>query len=307
MGAPSRTPAEDCFLAMGAPSRTPAEGSVKGLFARESNTGYLLVGLATLSVLLVFIEANTRLLVPVRSAIGTVAAPVYLLANVPTNIWKAGDWTVDIVADRVGMRERITDLEKQVADLTAVSQQFLAMREENNRLRELLGSSARVPGQKLIAELVAVVPDMQKHRVVINKGTADGVAVGAAVIDPRGLFGQVIETARMTSVVLLITDTTHAVPAEVGRNNIRVIAAGWGEYHLRLEAVPKSLDIREGDVLYSSGLGGRFPKGYPVGTVIDVEKLRTARFAGIRVRPAAALDRSRYVLVVSQPAVGEVE
>ncbi len=280
---------------------------MKGLFARESNAGYLLVGLATLSVLLVFIEANTRLLVPVRSAIGTVATPVYLLANVPTNIWKAGDWIVDVVADRVGMRERITDLEKQVADLTAVSQQFLAMREENNRLRELLGSSARVPGQKLIAELVAVVPDMQKHRVVINKGTADGVAVGAAVIDPRGLFGQVIETARMTSVVLLITDTTHAVPAEVGRNNIRVIAAGWGEYHLRLEAVPKSSDIREGDVLYSSGLGGRFPQGYPVGTVIDVEKLRTARFAHVLVRPAAALDRSRYVLVVSQPEVEAAE
>ena len=281
---------------------------MKGLFAREASAGHLLAGLATLSVLLIFIEANTRLLVPFRSALGTVATPVYLLANVPTNIWQAGGWFVDVVADRVGMRERITDLEKQVADLTAVSQQFLAMREENNRLRELLGSSARVPGQKLIAELVAVVPGSQKHQVVINKGTADDVAVGAAVIDPRGVFGQVIETARMTSVVLLITDTTHAVPAEVGRNNIRVIAAGWGEYDLlRLEAVPKSSDIREGDVLYSSGLGGRFPQGYPVGTVIAVEKLRTARFASVRVRPAAALDRSRYVLVVSQPAVGEVE
>lgn len=281
---------------------------MKGLFAREASAGHLLAGLATLSVLLIFIEANTRLLVPFRSVLGTVATPVYLLANVPTSIWQAGGWFVDVVADRVGMRERITDLEKEVADLTAVSQQFLAMREENNRLRELLGSSARVPGQKLIAELVAVVPGSQKHQVVINKGTADGVAVGAAVIDPRGLFGQVIETARMTSVVLLITDTTHAVPAEVGRNNIRVIAAGWGEYDLlRLEAVPKSSDIREGDVLYSSGLGGRFPQGYPVGTVIAVEKLRTARFASVRVRPAAALDRSRYVLVVSQPAVGEVE
>ena len=281
---------------------------MKGLFAREPSAGHLLAGLATLSVLLVFIEANTRLLVPVRSALGTVATPVHLLANVPTNIWQAGGWFVDVVADRAGMRERITDLEKQVADLSAVSQQFLAMREENNRLRELLGSSARVSGQELLAELVAVVPGTQKHRVVINKGTADGVAVGAAVIDPRGLFGQVIETARMTSVVLLITDTTHAVPAEVSRNNIRVIVAGVGEYDLlELEAVSKSSDIREGDLLYSSGLGGRFPQGYPVGTVIAVDKLRTARFARVLARPAAALDRSRYVLVVSQPAVGEVE
>ena len=281
---------------------------MKGLFARESSAGYLLVGLATLSVLFVFIEANTRLLVPLRSVVGTVATPVYLLANVPTNIWEAGDWFVDVVADRVGMRERITHLEKEVVDLSAVSQQFLALREENKKLRELLGSSARVSGQELLAELVAVVPDMQKHRVVINKGTADGVAVGAAVIDPWGLFGQIIETARMTSVVLLITDATHAVPAEVGRNNIRVIAAGWGEYdRLRLEAVPKSSDIREGDLLFSSGLGGRFPRGYPVGTVIAVDKLRMPRFALVLVRPAAALDRSRYVLVVSQPEVEAAE
>ena len=281
---------------------------MKGLFAQEASAGYLLAGLATLSVLLVFVEANTRFLVPVRSAIGTIAQPVYVLGNVPTNIWKAGSWFSDVVSDRTGMRARITQLEEQVADLSAVSQQFVAMREENNRLRELLGSSARVPGQKLIAELVAVVPDVQKHRVVINKGTADGVAVGAAVIDTRGLYGQIIETARMTSVVLLITDTTHAVPAEVGRNNIRVIAAGLGEYdHLELEAVPKSADIREGDILYSSGLGGRFPQGYPVGTVIEVERLRTENFAFVKVRPAANLDRSRYVLVVSRLPVGEPE
>ena len=279
---------------------------MKGLFARESGAGFLLAGLATLSVLLVFIEANTRLLVPMRSLVGTVAMPVYFVANVPANIWQAGDWFWDIVADRVGMRERIGDLERQVVDLSVVSQQFLAMREENNRLRELLGSSERVPGQKLIAELVAVVPDMQKHRVVIDKGIADGVAVGAAVIDPRGLFGQVIETARMTSVVLLITDETHAVPAEVGRNNIRVIVAGVGDYStLELEAVPKSSDIREGDLLFSSGLGGRFPRGYPVGTVVAVERPRTARFAGVLVTPAAALDRSRYVLVVSQSRAAE--
>ena len=281
---------------------------MKGLFARESNAGYLLAGLATLSIVLVFVEANTRFLVPVRSAVGTVATPVYVLADVPANIWKAGGWLVDVVADRAGMRERITELEKEVTDLSAISQQFLALREENNRLRELLGSSARVPGQKLIAELVAMVPDTEKHRVVINKGTSDGVAVGAAVIDPRGLYGQVIETARMTSVVLLITDTTHAVPAEVVRNNIRVIAAGVGEYdRLVLETVSMSSDIREGDLLFSSGLGGRFPQGYPVGTVIEVKRARTARFAHVEVRPAAALDRSRYVLVVSQPAVEEME
>lgn len=281
---------------------------MKGLFARESSAGFLLAGLATLSVLLVFVEANTRFLIPVRSLVGTVAQPIYLLSNVPTNIWQAGDWVVDVVADRVGMRERINKLEREVAELSAISQRMESMREENNRLRELLGSSARVEGRKLIAELVAVVPDVQKHRVVINKGTADGVAVGAAVIDPRGLYGQVIETSWATSVVLLITDATHAVPAEVGRSSVRVIAAGVGDHALlELETVPKSTDIREGDQLFSSGLGGRFPQGYPVGTVTEIEKSRTATFAQVKVRPAAALDRSRYVLVVSRLANEEAE
>ena len=281
---------------------------MKGLFARESTAGYLLAGLATLSVLLVFVEANTRLLAPVRSVVGTVATPVHMIANVPTNVWDSGSWFVDVVSDRVGMRGQITRLEKRVAELSAVSQQFLALREENNRLRELLGSSARVPGEKLIAELVAVVPDPQKHRVVIDKGAADGVAVGEAVIDTRGLFGQIVETARTTSVVLLITDTTHAVPAEVVRNNIRVIAAGVGKLDvLELDPVPKSADIREGDLLNSSGLGGRFPQGYPVGTVTSVEKLRTAPYAQVEVKPAADLDRSRYVLVVSQPSAGQMQ
>ena len=281
---------------------------MKGLFAREANAGYLLAGLATLSILLFFVEVNTRFLSPVRSVIGSVAQPVYLVAHVPTDIWRAGRWVVDVVSDRAGMRARITRLEEQLADLSAVSQQFVAMREENNRLRELLGSSARLPGQKLIAEIVAVVPDAQKHRVVINKGATDGVAVGAAVIDTRGLFGQVIETALSTSVVLLITDATHAVPAEVGRNNIRVIAGGRGAYdHLTLEAVQKSADIREGDVLYSSGLGGRFPQGYPVGTVTEVERSRTEKFALVKVRPTAYLDRSRHVLIVSQLPAGEPE
>ena len=276
---------------------------MKTYFGRESGAGFLLAGLATVSLLLVFVEANTRLLTPVRSLVGTAATPFYFLADVPANIWQAGDWFVDIVAGRVGMRQRIRQLEKQVADLSAVSQQFLAMREENNKLRELLGSSERVSGRKLIAEIVAVVPDLQKHRVVIDKGAADGVAVGDAVIDLQGLFGQVIETARTTSVVLLITDATHAVPAEVGRNDIRVIVAGVGDYYrLELETVPKSSDIREGDLLFSSGLGGRFPRGYPVGTIVAVDRLRTARFADVVVKPAAVLDRSHYVVIVSQSA-----
>ena len=154
-------------------------------------------------------------------------------------------------------------------------------------------------GQVLVTELIGVVPDPGKHRILIDKGTADGVTVGASVVDSQGLFGQVIEVSRASSVVLLITDSTHATPVEVSRNNLRSIATGLGRYDwMELEAVPFSADIRRGDLVVSSGLGGRFPRGYPVGEVTEVEKHATARFATVRVRPSAALNRSRHVLVV---------
>ena len=269
------------------PGETP-----KTLFRSASTALYTTLTLAAASVLLIAIEANTRFLDPVRSAVGILGDPVYYVAEAPYSL---SSWVGDLT-DSAAEVER---LERRVLELSLVAQQALATREENNRLRELLGSRPGVSGAVLVTELIGVVPDPRKHRVVIDKGSRDGVAEGDAIVDSEGLFGQVIQVSRASSVVLLITDRTHATPVEVSRNNLRSIATGLGRYDLmELEAVPFSADIRRGDLLVSSGLGGRFPRGYPVGDVAEVERNPTERFATVRVRPSAALNRSRHALVV---------
>lgn len=269
-----------------------AADASKALFRKDSTALYTMATLAAASVLLIAIEANTRFLDPVRAAVAVLADPVYYVAETPYFLG-------NLVNDLADSALEVERLERRVLELSLVAQQAVATRTENNRLRELLGSRPRVSGAVLVTELIGVVPDPGKHRILIDKGTVDGVSVGASVVDSQGLFGQVIEVSRASSVVLLITDSTHATPVEVSRNNLRSIATGLGRYDwMELEAVPFSADVRRGDLVVSSGLGGRFPKGYPVGEVAEVEKHPTARFATVRVRPSAALNRSRHVLVV---------
>ena len=288
----------DDFATTSSASRRTFEGDLwpgetpKTLFRSDSTALYTTLTLAAASVLLIAIEANTRFLDPVRSAVGILGDPVYHVAEAPYSL---SSW----VGDLTNSAAEVERLERRVLELSLVAQQALATRKENNRLRELLGSRPGVSGAVLVTELIGVVPDPRKHRVVIDKGSRDGVAEGAAIVDSEGLFGQVIQVSRASSVVLLITDRTHATPVEISRNNLRSIATGLGRYDLmELEAVPFSADIRRGDLLVSSGLGGRFPRGYPVGEVAEVERSPTERFATVRVRPSAALNRSRHVLVV---------
>lgn len=222
--------------------------------------------------------------------------PVQLIAETP---YFLSDAAGDLFATRADMLQRNAELNRKILELSQISQQYLGLKTENERLRELLGSRARIPAQVLIAELVAVIPAPNTHQIIIDKGAADDVRVGQAVIDAAGLFGQIVEVELYSSRVLLITDVTHAVPVQVNRNGVRSIAGGTGRLdRLELENVPITADIREGDLLETSGLGGRFPPGYPVGIVDSVVIETTSSFAMVSVRPNAALDRSRHVLVV---------
>ncbi len=241
-------------------------------------------------------ESTTRLLEPLRGIVASAATPLVFLAEIPYLLTMEVE---DVVASQASLVQKNAELERRVLELSQVSQQFLALKLENERLRELLGSRARLPAEVLVAELVGVVPAPNTHQVIIDKGRDSRVQVGQAVIDAEGLFGQVVEVDAFTSRVLLITDADHAVPVQVNRNGVRSIAGGTGEMErLQLEQVSVTADIREGDLLETSGLGGRFPRGYPVGYVETVLIEPTAPFAAVTVRPLAALDRSRHVLVV---------
>ena len=174
-----------------------------------------------------------------------------------------------------------------------------ALTAENNRLRDLLGSAAKLQDNVLVAELIGVDPDPERHEVIIDKGTSSGVFVGQPLLDAQGLMGQVIEISPYTSRVLLVSDQTHSVPVQVNRSNLRLIARGSGvTRQLELLHVQDTADIRVGDLLVSSGLGDRFPVGYPVGLVNKVEHDPGQPFALVTAIPSARLDRSRHVLLV---------
>jgi len=163
----------------------------------------------------------------------------------------------------------------------------------------LLNSSALVNEKVEVAELIGMDPNPFTHRILINKGERDGVVLGQPVLDARGLMGQVVELMPYTSRVLLLTDTTHSIPVQVNRNGLRAIASGTGNpERLELRHVADTADIKEGDLLVSSGLGQRFPAGYPVATVKEVIHDSGQPFAIVRAVPTAALNRSRYLLLV---------
>lgn len=271
---------------------------MKAIFFRESGAGYLLFALGLISLILASIDSLTSLLMPVRQNVGTLMSPAYFIAQTP---YQLTEQVGRVFASRDTLQKTNDELEQRIAVLAQVSQQVRSLSAENERLRALLGSQQRLATEVLISEIVGVVPDPRVHQVVLDKGADAGVFVGQAVIDATGLFGQVIAVENTTSRVLLVSDVAHAVPVEVNRNGVRSIASGTGVFsELTLESVPVSTDIRENDLLVTSALGGRFPRGYPVGSVRSVVIEPGAAFAQVVLQPAAALDRTRYVLLIRE-------
>ena len=258
--------------------------------------GVRLLVLVVLSVALMVVDARFTLLKPVRSQMSLVLMQSYWITDLPQRLWQG-------VASQFGSRtELVADNEKLKTEnllLQGRMQKLAALTEQNVRLRELLNSSALVNEKVEVAELIGMDPNPFTHRIIINKGERDGVVLGQPVLDARGLMGQVVELMPYTSRVLLLTDTTHSIPVQVNRNGLRAIASGTGNpERLELRHVADTADIKVGDLLVSSGLGQRFPAGYPVATVKEVIHDSGQPFAIVRAVPTAALNRSRYLLLV---------
>ena len=252
--------------------------------------------LVVLSVALMVVDARFTLLKPVRSQMSLVLMQSYWITDLPQRLWQG-------VASQFGSRtELVAENEKLKTEnllLQGRMQKLAALTEQNVRLRELLNSSALVNEKVEVAELIGMDPNPFTHRIIINKGERDGVVLGQPVLDARGLMGQVVELMPYTSRVLLLTDTTHSIPVQVNRNGLRAIASGTGNpERLELRHVADTADIKVGDLLVSSGLGQRFPAGYPVATVKEVIHDSGQPFAIVRAVPTAALNRSRYLLLV---------
>ncbi len=239
---------------------------------------------------------NETLLGPLKQGVAIVARPIQSIAEAP---YFLTDASIDFFSSRNNLQKENSILENRIRELSYGSQRLAAVESENTRLRELLGSRKRLSGDVLVAEIVGIDPNIQRREVVIDKGTVDGVRVRQAVIEAEGLFGQVIATTRSSARVLMVSDPRHAIPVEVVRSGFRSIAVGMGlSDRLYLENVSTTADLIIGDVLVSSGLGERFPRGYPVGEVRSVDIDPARNYADVYTSIQARLDTSRHVLIL---------
>ncbi len=231
-----------------------------------------------------------------RTALHTVTTPFYWLADIPK---RATIWSEESLVSRRTLLEQNAAQRIELLILKAKLQKLAGMAAENVRLRELLNSSTVLDSSVLVAELISISSDPRSHKIVLNKGSRDGVYIGQAVLDSEGLMGQIIDVGPNISRALLISDSSHAVPVQVNRNGVRSVAVGTGLLHeLELRHVATTTDIKVGDLLVSSGLGERFPVGYPVADVTEVAIDPGQPFASVKAMPRAQLNRSRHVLLV---------
>lgn len=246
--------------------------------------------------MLIGVDQQTGWLRHARVLMADLSYPLYVIASFPE---KAAEWFDEVFSSRDELIEENRALRAELLVLRARAQRLAGLAAENERFRELLNSSALLDESILVAEIVGVSPDVTSQTVLLDKGAGDGLRVGQAVIDAYGLVGQVIEVSNLVSRVLLLTDIAHAVPVQVVRNGVRVVAEGTGQVDsLDIKHVAATMDIRDGDVLVSSGLGGRFPSGYPVGVIDSVVKDAGLPFSVVTARPSAQLDRGKHLLVV---------
>lgn len=250
-----------------------------------------------LSIGLMFVDSRFKSVTdPVRYQLNGLFSPVYEVMSWPGRF---SELLVEAGMSSEAVREENRFLKNQLLVLSGRLQKFSELAAENARLRGLIDSTVVVDGRVLIAEIVGVDADPFRHIVMVNKGLGEGIYVGQAVLDARGIMGQVIEVGPQNARVMLIADREHALPVRIARNGIRAIVAGNGEIdRLNLQYVPESADVKAGDLLLSSGLGLRYPAGYPVAVITRVNKSGGSEFADIEARPVAELDRSRHVLML---------
>lgn len=269
------------------------------LFHRTPSLGARTLFFSAAAILLMVLDWEYQQLDRLRQALSTLVYPLQAAVDAPGEAW---DWAGEVLTGRRALLAENRALHERNLELAARLQQLEALEEENRRLRALMDSAARIRNEVQIAEILRVDLDPFRHLILINKGRRDGVYEGQPILDAFGVTGQVIEAGLYGARAMLITDPSHALPVAVNRNGLRTIAVGTGELNrLSLPYLPNAADIVPGDLLVTSGLGGRFPQGYPVARVTEVIRDPGRNFAQISAEPLAALDRNREVLLVFTP------
>jgi rod shape-determining protein MreC len=260
-----------------------------------------LLAYLALAVVLMALDHRGGWMSGLRDKADLVVQPLWAVAGWPGRVARSLD---ENVATRGQLLEENARLRNELLVTGARLSRLSAAASENARLRALLGAVERGGLDVQLAPILDIDLDPTRQRLVLAAGVNDGVHEGQAVLDAGGLVGQVIEAAPGQSIALLLTDPDHAVPVAVMRTGVRLVAYGDGRSdRLRVTNIPLSADVRVGDLLVTSGLGERFPAGFPVGHVLDLAPDQSRAFLVAEVRPAAQLDRGRDVLLLRRIAL----
>ena len=269
---------------------------MKLLFSKRSPLSVQLFISLALALTLIVLDINYRPFKEIRYYLDTIISPLYYVSNVPKSsfdsLYEMSKSQEALIKENTKLQEKLM---QQKNDLLLLEY----LKHENSRLRGLLDSPLRHDEHKMAAQVLLADTDPYVYQVVINKGKNDGVYVGQPVVDEKGIVGQIYQTAQATSRAILVCDYQHAIPVQVLRNDISMVAVGNGcSNDLTLDFLPNNVDIKVGDVLVTSGLDGRFPEGYPVAVVSSVKLDISDSTPIISATPTADLKRLRYLLLL---------
>jgi len=264
-------------------------------------SAYRLIIVVIISCVLMYQDYQRNYLSVLRVYLSASLYPAQYLINLPKNFIQKLNTNF---SEREQLLQENSLLKEDNFELRSKVQQVYKLESENKRLYDLLGSKPQTDNSYIFADIIAVSPIAEKHHIIINKGSRDNVVVGSAVADSNGILGHIIRDQIFGSEVLLMSDREHAIPIEIVRTSLRTIAVGTGNYNeLKIYTLPTNTDVKKGDILITSGLGGRYPEGFPVGTVKNVVNNPGESFLEVSVTPFGNLKTVNEVWVIQPTKV----
>jgi len=266
------------------------------LFTRGPSATFRMAVLVLASIILMTVDHRWQSLELVRSTLSSIIYPLQYTIDLPIRLYY---WSDEVFSSRQILLEKNRQFSARHLENRVQLQKLDIIEKENERLRELLSATPKTTERLLISEIINVDVDPYRQLIILNKGSNHDVYRGQPIIDAQGIMGQIIHVSPLSSTAMLITDASHALPVQIDRTGLRANAFGTGKMEqLNLRHLPHNIDIREGDTLITSGLGGVFPPNYPVARITKVERPAGEPFATVIATPLAQLDKSREVLLV---------
>lgn len=269
---------------------------MNALFQSRASLIIHTIFLVMLSIALMVADHRWNHLESLRSGLSNLIYPLRYAINIPAEFVQ---WIDESLTSHNSLIKENNQLKTEQLLFQVRLQKMDTLEQENQRLRKLLGTPKKTSERVLIAEIFSVDPDPYKRLITINKDQSDGAYIGQAIIDANGIMGQIIHVEAHASTVMLISDSNHAIPIQINRTGLRGTVFGTGDSNsLELRFIPHNAEIKVGDVVTSSGLGGRFPPNYPLGVINKIERPAGETFAKIEILPTAKLEQSREVLML---------